>query len=70
MDGVVMDCRLDDLAKDGVVDPSLVEEESKEDESYVAKERIMKSVYIPPEEMEKLRDFLCPMRPPVLRLAG
>lgn len=56
MDGVVMDCRLDDLAKDGVVDPSLVEEESKEDDSYVAKERIMKSVYIPPEEMEKLRE--------------
>lgn len=56
MDGVIMDCRLDDLAKEGVINPELVKESEQEDDSYVAKERILANIYIPEEELEKMKE--------------
>lgn len=53
MDGVILDCDVDQLSDAGIIE---AKENQTEEERYIAKERILSNIYIPPEELEKMRE--------------
>lgn len=54
MDGIVLDCSLNEMEEKGMIEIS-EEEKEKQEEEYALRERKIADVYIPPEELEELR---------------